>query len=279
MKQKAPFYTLLLCCALGVFACQNSSKSNAGWEFSSMIPLDTLGVIGIAPAENDHLWLADADNNQLLQIDQGGNVLFSIGGLDRPMHISKRNDVLLVAEYGADRIRLIKPGVKDTLPFQNAFDAPSGVDRENGKTAVADFYNHRVVLSDGKKEQVLGGKGSQAGQMTYPTDVQFAHGKLWVADAYNHRVQVFSLTGKHLQTIGESEKMNATTGLFVGPEQVFVTDFENSRLLIYDLDGKLKGIIAENLDKPTEALQIGNQLYVVNYQGHYLSVFERETKK
>lgn len=256
--------------------CKNSPKTNTNeWVFVKNIPLDSFGIVGIAPADDGNLWLSDADNNRLLKINAEGQVLDSITGLERPMHIATRENALLVSEYGSDMIRVINHGHYDTLDFPETFDAPSGVDREGKKTAVADFYNHRIVFTDGETNLTFGKKGNAAGELIYPTDVQFAHGKIWVADAYNHRAQVFDLTGKHLKTFGEAEKMNAMTGLFVGEDQVFVTDFENSRLFMYDLDGNLKQMISENLDKPTDALQIDNQLFVVNYHGRNLLVLRR----
>jgi DNA-binding beta-propeller fold protein YncE len=139
--------------------------------------------------------------------------------------------------------------------------------------AVADFYNHRVVYFNGKENLTFGEKGKENGQLTYPTDVQFANENIYVADAYNHRIQIFDLTGKHLKTIGEAEKMNATTGVFVHEKNIFATDFENNRVLIYDLNGNLIQIIAEHLDKPTDVLVVDNQLFVTNYHGHSISVF------
>jgi Uncharacterized conserved protein len=238
------------------------------------IPLDSFGIVGIAPADGGNLWLSDADNNRLFKINADGKVLDTLPGFGRPMHIFTRDAALLVAEYGSDIIQVIHHGKNDTLDFPETFDAPSGVDTEDGKTAVADFYNHRIVLTDGDTNLSFGKKGNGAGELTYPTDVQFAHGKLWVADAYNHRAQVFDLTGKHLKTFGEAEKMNAMTGIFVGEKQVFVTDFENSRLVVYDLEGNLKQVIAENLNQPTDALQVGSQLFVVNYRGRFVSIFK-----
>lgn len=255
--------------------CKNTPSSSASeWVFVKKIPLDSFGIVGIAPADGGNLWLSDADNNRLFKINADGKVLDTLPGFGRPMHISTRDAALLVAEYGSDIIRVIHHGKNDTLEFPETFDAPSGVDTEDGKTAVADFYNHRIVLTDGDANLSFGKKGNGAGELTYPTDVQFAHGKLWVADAYNHRVQVFDLTGKHLKTFGETEKMNAMTGIFVGEKQVFVTDFENSRLVVYDLEGNLKQVIAENLNQPTDALQVGSQLFVVNYRGRFVSIFK-----
>lgn len=256
-------------------SCKNDKKQRTtAWSFDKKIALDSFGITGIASAGDGNLWLSDADNNRLIKINTDGQVLETLDGFDRPMHIAERDGALLVAEYGADVVRAIHHGHNDTLDFPESFDAPSGVDVEGRKTAVADFYNHRIVFTDSTANLTFGKKGTAAGELTYPTDVQFAHGKLWVADAYNHRAQVFDLTGKHLKTFGEAEKMNAMTGLFVGDEQVFVTDFENSRILIYDLDGNLKQVITENSDKPTDALMVGNQLFVVNYHGRFVSVFK-----
>lgn len=265
---------LILAALLGGTGCKSDDKAiHNNWVFEKNISLDSFGIVGIASAGGDNLWLSDADNNRIIKITPVGLVLETLTGFERPMHIATQHDKLLVAEYGADLIRTVHHGKIDQLNFPETFDAPSGIDLSGHKTAVADFYNHRIVLTDGLTNLTFGKKGTGPGELTYPTDVQFAHDKIWVADAYNHRAQVFDLTGKHLKTFGETEKMNATTGLFVGETQVFTTDFENSRILVYDLDGKLNQIITENLDQPTDALQIGHQLFVVNYRGRFVSVF------
>jgi len=265
---------LIIAALLAWTGCNNNPTTNEReWVFVKKIPLDSFGIVGIAQADGSNLWLSDADNNRIIKINAEGQVTDTFPGFERPMHISARDGALLVAEYGSDIIQVIHHGKNDTLDFPETFDAPSGVDTESGKTAVADFYNHRIVMFDGANNLTFGKKGIGAGDLTYPTDVQFAHGKLWVADAYNHRAQVFDLTGKHLKTFGEAEKMNAMTGIFVGDKQVFLTDFENSRIVVYDLDGNLKQVVSENLNKPTDALQVGNQLFVVNYHGRFLSIF------
>ena len=58
----------------------------------------------------------------------------------------------------------------DTLTLQDSLDAPAAVDISGDHIAIADFYNHRVLLKSGDDWQVLGGKGKGVGQMTYPTD-------------------------------------------------------------------------------------------------------------
>lgn len=271
---------LAICVILVAFlSCKNQTKTDTSnipktWNFVKNIPLDSFGIISIAQADGGNFWLSDADNNQLVLIDKDGKILETKQGFDRPMHISKNSNTLLIANYGSDNLLSFQNGKSDILPLKEKFDAPSGIDQSGDKIAVADFYNHRIVYFDGQKNLTFGKKGDAAGELTYPTDVQFANEKIYVADAYNHRVQVFDLAGKQLQTIGEAEQMNATTGIFVNEKNIFATDFENNRILIYDLEGKLVQEIKENLDKPTDILVVDNQLFVTNYHGRYLSVLD-----
>jgi hypothetical protein len=68
--------------------------------------------------------------------------------------------------------------------------------------------------------------------------------------------------------------MNASTGIFVGYE-IYVTDFENNRVLIYSLDGKLVQIIDKDLDKPTDVFVKDDVLYIANYKGKNLMTYKR----
>ena len=85
----------------------------------------------------------------------------------------------------------------------------------------------------------IGTEGKDAGQFYYPTDVQITDQNIWVADAYNNRIQLFDKRGTFVRMIGVDQKMNAATGLYVSETQVFVTDFENHRLLVFFKDGQL----------------------------------------
>jgi len=69
--------------------------------------------------------------------------------------------------------------------------------------------------------------------------------------------------------------MNAATGLFVHDGEVFVTDFENDRVIVYTTDGVLLQIIDEGLSKPTDFIFYDNQLYVCNYKGKNLMTFSK----
>ncbi|MGB3586909.1 MAG: NHL repeat-containing protein [Tunicatimonas sp.] len=246
----------------------------ADWQEIGTIDLQEHTPIGLTLL-NEDLWISDGDNNQLVRLTQQGEVLKVFPGLDRPMHLTTDGESLVVPEYGSDRIVKITGKASQEFNIPDSLDAPAGVSVLGDEMAIADFYNNRVLYSDGEAWQTMGKKGNNDGEFNYPTDVQITANKIYVADAYNHRVQVFSKSGKHLQTIGQNQQMNAATGIFVSKSELFVTDFENSRVLIFDLKGTLLQTISDALDKPTDVLTKGNRMWIANYGGRNLKVYER----
>jgi DNA-binding beta-propeller fold protein YncE len=250
-----------------------SCGPNVLWEFERDIELTDVSPNGIAIIGDD-IWIADTDNNRLVVIDDAGNIKDEIEEVERPMHITQVEGKPLISEYGSDIISFLDGRNRDTIKLQAEPDAPASADMSGNKIAVADFYNHRVILEDSGKEMHIGKKGDGPGEFHYPTDVQFLNGKLYVADAYNHRVQVFDKSGDHLQTIGGDQGMNAATGIYVTPEYIIVTDFENDRVLTFTQEGELVDLMDEGFLRPTDVLVHENKLYVLNFKGKFISIFK-----
>lgn len=266
MRKRHFAYVLIIFCLV--------SCASEQWTAIDDIDIEGISATGIA-LDGDNFWLSDTDENRVVQIDKTGKVVSTLEDVIRPMHLVNHQNTLLVPEYMNDTIRTIKDGrMTGFLDILETPDAPAAVDQKGANIIVADFYNHRIIYNKGGQNKTFGKKGKGPGEFHYPTDVQFANNKIYVADAYNHRVQVFDEEGNHLNTIGEAEGMTASTGVFVNDKHVIVTDFENDRLLTYDLDGKLVDIIAEGLYRPTDAIVTGDKLYVVNFKGQFISVYE-----
>ncbi len=141
--------------------------------------------------------------------------------------------------------------------------------------AIADFFNHRIVLKEREDTFILGEEGHGNGELYYPTDVEI-HGQLiFVADAYNNRVQVFNKNGKSVRIIAEKEKINAALGIEINRDHLFVTDFENNRIFIYNLKGRLLNSINTHLDRPTDLVIEKDTMYIINHGTSSISVFER----
>jgi len=264
-------YLLCFWSLLFLWSCQSDSSE---WKHQKTIDLGTVTPIGLTAVDN-HLWIADGDNNQLVHLDRMGKILFKEDGFERPMHITSDSKSIYVPEYGKDQITIFKGSERSVFTLSDSLDAPAGIHYADNKFAIADFYNHRVLFGNEVGWISIGKEGKADGEFYYPTDVHIANSKIYVADAYNNRVQVFDFSGKHLSTFGKEEKINAATGIFVSENQVFITDFENDRVLIYGLQGQLVQVISEGLQKPTDVLLHKGVLYITNYKGKNLMTYNQ----
>jgi len=250
-------------------------SDSINWVLKKQITLEGISPVGLA-LDGENLWLADTDNNRLVKTDLDGNVLERIPNIQRPMHIDFTDGKLYITEYLTDTISYFREGKKWQSRYDMQFDAPAGISAVGITEAVADFYNHRIILKEGDKEIIIGKKGYGKGGLFYPTDVKLYQGKVYVADAYNNRMQVFDREGNSLLILGKKEKIKVATGIEVAGDHIFITDFERNRVLIYSLEGELKQILIESFDKPADVLVDGNLMYVANYGGGTISVIEKK---
>jgi hypothetical protein len=67
--------------------------------------------------------------------------------------------------------------------------------------------------------------------------------------------------------------MNGATGLFVTEDQLFVTDFENQRVLVFFQDGQLAQVLEQGLEKPIDAMVMNDTLYIVDYKKSQMNLY------
>lgn len=287
-------HLILLAIAVIAVSCQEKTAVPMEWQFEKTITLDGINPIGIAVDGND-IFLSDGDHNRIVKLSDSGEVLQTLEGYTRPMHIDfgeasyeitdglttdlLKERALFIPEYGTDSIAVMRDNKVSYLVLQDSLDAPAGVSVYENEIAIADFYNNRVLYYNGKQWNSIGKEGKALGEFSYPTDVQITSDYIYVADAYNHRAQVFDKTGKAISFIGENQNMNAATGIYVSNEEILITDFENGRVLIFDMNYQLKQTLETGIDKPTDILVNGNLLYVTNYRKGELVVYQLEPIK
>jgi len=256
--------------------CKDSvKKEKQEWVFYRKIELPKESRSLALAKTGDDIWFSDPENHRLLKIDLKGNVLDSLVGIKRPMNIDLDNGKLYVPEFLTDTIWIYENGDKKPLELGAKPKAPAGLAAKGDTIAVADFYNHRVILQIGKKVSYLGKEGSDKGQLYYPTDVKITKDKIYIADAYNNRVQIFDFDGKVLNVIGEQDNINVASGLGINENCFAVTDQENSRVLIYGPNGLLEQILVESINYPTDALFDGNTLYIANFKENSISTYRK----
>lgn len=254
--------------------CKDSGKKIAQeWVFKRKIELPEKSRPLALVKTGDHIWFSDPQNFRLLKIDIDGNALDSITGIKRPMNIDFDNGKLHIPEFLTDTVWIYENGHKRPLKLLAKPKAPAGLAVKGDTIAIADFYNHRVILQIDKKVTYIGTEGHDRGQLYYPTDLKITKDKIYVADAYNDRVQVFDFDGKVLNVLGEQDEFNVASGLGLNEIYIAVTDQENSRVLIYNPDGTLIQILIDNINYPTDVLFDGNSLYISNFKENSISIY------
>ena len=257
-----------------LFLVSGGCTTRSEWVFKQVVSLHGKKPVGIA-AVDDSLWISIPGNNQLLRLGPNGNVKDSTSGFSRPMHIYGRNGILYVPEYTTDKIKQVLGTKISHIDKFAGLDAPSGVAADANHIVVADFYNHRLLVSKDEAVTVIGQKGHGQGELFYPTDVEISDGLVYVADAYNHRVQVFQPDGRFVGVLGDQAGIRVATGITVDAESLYVADFENDRLLVFAKDGKIIQIIDKNLSKPTDVIVAGNTMYVTNFGNATLTILKK----
>ena len=250
-----------------------SSCGSKEWTTDRQIDLGNNAPIGIA-ADATGYWISDGNNNELIQFDLSDNQVSKIEEFDRPMHIAYFDGQVYIPEYGSDQITIIRDGNKSIFELKDSLDAPAGIAISGEDVAIADFYNHRILLKTEGTWKSIGKEGKGPKDFYYPTDVQFYGDRLFVADAYNNRIKVLDRSGRVLNSFGQEEEINAAIGLYVSEDQVFVMDQENDRVLVYNHEGALLQSIEKGFDKPIDAAMVGNEVYVINFGGKNIQVLK-----
>ncbi len=121
----------------------------------------------------------------------------------------------------------------------------------------------------------FGKPGVADGDFNGPTDIQMMNGMIYVSDSRNNRVQVFDDNAKHKLSIGELDKIRMTGGIYVTKDELAVTDYQGNRVLIYSLTGKLKQVLTENFDQPSDVFIRGKEMFVTNFYSNSIAVFTK----
>lgn len=264
-------FIMVLVFTLLLISCKRENKK---WIFEEKIRLpEKARPLALAQTGND-FWFSDPEQFRLLKIDRSGQVLDSIVGIERPMNIDFDQGKLYVPEFLTDTIWVFKDGKKSVLILSAEPQAPAGLNAKGDTIAVADFYNHRIILQIKGQVSYIGKEGYNKGELYYPIDVKIKGNKVYVADAYNNRVQVFNIDGKILEVIGEEDGLNVASAIAFNKDGFAVTDQENNRVLIYNLNGKLQQILTDNINFPTDVLFDENKLYITNFKENSITVYQ-----
>ncbi len=266
------FLVLLSACA-----AQQRPEETGEWRFIDEIKLD-FSPMGIATGKSG-FWVSDVGGKRVVQIDLSGNIVNIVTDLDRPMHLSKKGEKILIPQYVNDKaFAVLENGKLNRVDISELqIDGLASLFTDGKYTAFVDFYHHRIVLQSIGKTFSIGKKGHEEGQLFYPTDVEINNGLVYVADAYNNRVQVFDLNGGYVSTIGESKNIKVASGITVNKDRLALTDFEGNRIHVYDKAGSWIQTISDGISKPSDVLFFRDELFILNFGSKTILRFRRYT--
>ena len=152
----------------------------------------------------------------------------------------------------------------------------------DGMWAVTDESNHCVWIFDREDQLVrkFGSKGTGNGNFNRPLGVAFDYNNhLYVTDIENHRVQKFNIHSLYLCQYGSQGSCNGQLmhplGIVVRDDKVYVGEWSNQRISVFQLDGQFSHIIGSgHLKYPQRiAVSSNDQLLVANTDHHCISIF------
>ena len=259
-----------------LFLTSSCEKPEKQWRFERKIMLPEESRPLALAKDGETLWFSDPDYFRLYKIDGDGKVLDSITGIQRPMNIHFDNGTLFIPEFLTDTIWQYRDDKRWPLKISKRPQAPAGVSIYGDTVLIADFYNHRIIVETPNKSFTIGRQWHKDGELYYPIDVKMKDKRIYVADAYNNRVQVFGFDGTHQKkTIGQNEKINVASGISLGEDRFAITDQENSRILIFDYQGKLLQILKESIFYPTDVHFEKGRLFIANFKENSISLYGR----
>lgn len=149
----------------------------------------------------------------------------------------------------------------------NQLNKPFGIAVDDkGTIYVSELGNHRVSMWEKGATSgivIAGGKGegNAADQLAIPMGIAVNNkGDLFVADTYNHRIQLWEKGAKKGKTLISSKDFKSETPLnyfsgisIVNETLLYITDYQQKRILSYDLKSNSFEIISTNETLENEA--------------------------
>ncbi|HXU24697.1 MAG TPA: hypothetical protein VN697_11780, partial [Tepidiformaceae bacterium] len=177
----------------------------------------------VAADAQGNLYVIDKQAKRLSKFDSRGNFIASVDIRTDPTNFNEAsepwgvavapNGDIVVADTFGWRIKVFDPALKPLLTFGNA---PA----EGATPGPLDLFGPRAIAFD-------------------------KQGNMWVTDTGDGRIQVYTLEGKYVRTVGSKGsapgQFNEPVGISIASDgTVFVADMYNARVDVLNSDGTFK---------------------------------------
>ena len=259
-----------------ILACSEGKEQEKSWHYSKSYPLKNVHPMSIT-GDLSNLYVSSGLKTELHKMNYDGGLIEAIKNIRKPKYINLLSPgVVLVAESEAHvATRVASQESINTIPTNEFLETPYGVSASGHSMVITDYFKNRIYYNKEGKPMSFGKPGVADGDFNGPTDIQIMNGLIYVSDSRNNRVQVFDDNGKHKLSIGELDKIKMSGGIYVTNDELAVTDYQGNRVLIYSLTGKLKQVLTENFDQPSDVFIRGKEMFVTNFYSNSISVFTK----
>ena len=232
----------------------------------------------VATAPDGSIYLVDSRNSRIVHFDEQGIFINAWGGygnvtdgnalgglFNDPWGIAVGPDGLVyVADTWNHRIQVFNPE-GEFLRMWSAFDISGVLDGFWGPRGIAVDENNHVFVTDTGKQRVVifdtdgnylsqfGGIGLEDGKMDEPVGIAVSEdGLVYIVDTWNYRIQVFAPSDSGLDYFPvnswdveawKSDSLDNKPFLDLDADgNVYVTDPDRGRVLVFDGDGNFKNL-------------------------------------
>lgn len=223
---------------------------------------------GVAVMQDGRIACAHPEGHRLLLVDPVGPTTV----VDTPL--TEMHGIAATRRLGQQVLAVADPGHR----FVPDVDDPSTYTAEErpGRAVLLDLAGNVLLELPCPNTPTYHDQPWRPTAVVVDDGPDHSSGDLWVADGYGASlVHRFDAAGNHLQTIDGSESgisFACPHGLMIrrgtGASELYVADRGNRRIVVLDLAGKLKRIVADgDLDSPSSMVAHGNSTYVTELFG------------
>jgi len=257
-----------------------TEEIDSEWQLKRKIEIENFSPVGIS-AFLQFVGISDSSRNLIYLIDTTDLSIFREIKVENPVYMNIRKRKMLIPSYSMDTVYIYRG--EEKLIYLESFgilDGPVAADAESiWYYAHVSHNDHLVHYKEGGYEHILGGKGSDSGQLLNPSNVMIIDSSVYVVDSGNKRIQVYDKNGEFDFSFGEELGLNWPTGIAASETNVFISDAPLNEIFVFDKQGKYQYSINHGIDGPSDLEYHLGTLYVANLQGPQISVFITKTKE
>jgi len=190
------------------------------------------------------LLLTDPGAGRVLRISTGGRVLASSKAeLSSPIGIASCSRGIVVTDSERGEVLLLGEDLRVRERLAEGLLRPTGVACSADEIFVAETGGHRIRVLSESGERFLGTRGSEPGELNFPTSLVLDGDDLWIGDTLNFRVQrIDAATGAPRGAFGQlgdmAGEMPRLKGLAIdGAGQLWVADAHLDAISMFRRDG------------------------------------------